>query len=220
MNDEDWGLAFTTPTGGTNLVSYSNTLSDVNGSLFYGTIDLGYDLLRGPGYKAGAFVGYNRYNYTMNANGCVQIANPLSDCTGAPGFPVIPTSVTGITEKGTWDSLRVGASAETQLFDRWKLSGDVAYIPYTKFTGSDNHAFSFFFDEQGHGQGVQADVFLSYYVTDAFSVGVGGRYWALWTTSGSDVASLNGVVVPNQAPRNDTFRTERTGVTFQASYKF
>jgi opacity protein-like surface antigen len=204
MNDEDWGIF--------GDVSYSNTLSNVNGSLFYGTIDLGYDFLRSSWYKTGAFVGYNRYNYTMNANGCVQIANPLSDCVGNNA---VPTSVTGITEKGAWDSLRVGVSAETQLFDRWKLSGDVAYIPYTKFTGSDNHVFTFgLADERGHGQGVQADVFLNYYVTDAWSVGVGGRYWALWTTSGTD--AIGGLV----SPRNDTFRTERVGVTFQSSYKF
>jgi hypothetical protein len=69
-------------------------------------------------------------------------------------------------------------------------------------------------DEQGHGRGVQAEAFLSYLLTDQLSVGVGGRYWALWTTSGTDAP--NGVVVP----RNDTYRTERVGVTFQASYKF
>jgi opacity protein-like surface antigen/outer membrane protease len=217
MNDEDWGLLGVTPTGGPALVSYSNTISNsMTGPLFYGTIDLGYDFLRGPGYKAGAFVGYNRYSYTMNAGGCVQIANPFSDCTGSKFAPAFPTSQVTIVEDDTWDSLRVGASAETVLFDRWKLSGDVAYIPYTHFTGTDQHLLrNLVISEQGHGQGVQADVFLNYYVTDAFSVGVGGRYWALWTTSGSDVFSTVGLV-----PRNDTFRTERTGVTFQASYKF
>jgi outer membrane protease len=211
MNDEDWGLfgnGFPIP------VSYSNTNSDkVTGPLAYGTIDLGYDFLRGSWYKAGAFVGYNRYKYTMNAGGCVQIANQFSDCVGNNA---VPTSTVIIVEDGTWDSLRVGASAETMLFDRWKLSGDVAYIPYTHFTGTDQHLLrNLVISEEGHGQGVQADVFLNYYVTDAFSVGVGGRYWALWTTSGSDVFSAVGLV-----PRNDTFRTERVGVTFQASYKF
>jgi opacity protein-like surface antigen/outer membrane protease len=209
MNDEDWGLPFAVP------VSYSNTLSDkVTGPLFYGTIDLGYDLLRGPGYKVGPFIGYNRYEYTMNAGGCVQIANPFSDCVGAFAQP---TSHVGIIEQGTWDSLRVGSSAEVVLFDRWKLSGDVAYVPYTKFTGSDQHLDRrppLTFDEAGHGHGVQAEAFLSYLLTDQLSVGVGGRYWALWTTSGTDAP--NGVVLP----RNDTFRTDRLGVTFQASYKF
>jgi opacity protein-like surface antigen len=211
MNDEDWGLFdtvnFKTP------VSYSNTISNsVTGPLFYGTIDLGYDFLRGPGYKAGAFVGYNRYDSTMNAGGCEQLANQFSDCKLGQASP---TSQVVITERNTWDSLRIGASAETMLFDRWKVSGDVAYIPYTKFTGRDQHQLlGEVFDEQGHGQGVQTEAFLSYLVTDAFSIGVGGRYWAMWTTSGTD--TFNGTV----QQRNDTFRTERAGVTFQASYKF
>jgi opacity protein-like surface antigen/outer membrane protease len=208
MNDEDWGIF--------GDVSYSNTIAGkVTGPLFYGTIDLGYDLLRGPGYKAGPFVGYNRYKYTMNAGGCVQIANPLSDCVGANAEP---TSHTSIIEQGTWDSLRIGSSAEVVLFDRWKLSGEVAYVPYTKFTGTDQHLDRrppLTIDEAGHGRGVQAEAFLSYLVTNQLSVGVGGRYWALWTTSGTDAAN-------GGAPfaRNDTFRTERVGVTFQASYKF
>jgi opacity protein-like surface antigen/outer membrane protease len=210
MNDEDW-----TPSVP---VSYSNTIaSSVTGPLFYGTIDLGYDLLRGPGYKAGPFVGYNRYSYTLNAGGCVQIANPNSDCTGAPGVPIEPTSHTSIIEQDTWDSLRVGAAAETMLADRWKLSGDVAYVPYTKFTGTDQHLDRvplLIIDESGHGTGVQAEAFLSYLVTNQLSVGVGGRYWALWTTSGTEVD--NGAPVA----RNDTYRTDRVGVTFQASYKF
>jgi opacity protein-like surface antigen/outer membrane protease len=210
MNDEDWGLfggGFPVP------VSYSNTLSSsVSGPLFYGTIDLGYDLLRGPGYKTGVFIGYNRYQYTMNAGGCVQIANPFSDCVGGAA---LPSSTVGIIEQGTWDSLRLGTSAETVLFDRWKISGDVAYIPYTKFTGSDQHLLrNLVFDEQGHGQGVQAELFLNYMVTDALSVGVGGRYWAMWTKSGTDAVA--GVL----SQRNDTFSTERLGVTFQSSYKF
>jgi aryl-phospho-beta-D-glucosidase BglC (GH1 family) len=125
-----------------------------------------------------------------------------------------------ITESDTWNSARVGFSAETQLFDRWKLSGDVAYVPYTKFTGTDNHFLrDLVIAESGHGQGVQAEAFLNYYVTDALSLGIGGRYWALWTTSGSDTFIFSGVS-NGPSSRNDTFRAERAGVTFQGSYKF
>ena len=205
MNDEDWNL--------NTFIPYSNTLTDrVTGPLSYWTVDLGYDLLRGPGYKAGPFIGYNRYSYTMNGGGCVQIANPNSDCVGANAFP---TSQAVIIEGDTWNSWRIGSSAEVMLFDRWKLTGDVAYVPYTKFTGTDQHLLrSLVIDQSGHGRGVQAEAFLSYLFTDQFSAGVGGRYWALWTTSGSD--AFNGVPIP----RNDTYRADRLGVTFQASYKF
>ena len=36
----------------------------------------------------------------------------------------------------------------------------------------------------GHGIGVQTQAVLSYDVTDRLSVGIGGRYWAMWSTSG------------------------------------
>ena len=61
---------------------------------------------------------------------------------------------------------------------------------------------------------MSAESFLTYMVTDAFSLGVGGRYWALWTTSGTDVFG------GTPTHRNDTYRTERAGVTFQGSYRF
>jgi len=98
-------------------IAYSNTVSSVTGPLFYGTIDLGYQVFNGPAYKVGAFVGYNHYSYTMNARGCVQIANTFSDCAGSNARP--PTSGPEIIEQDTWDSLRVGTSVETVLFGRW-----------------------------------------------------------------------------------------------------
>jgi outer membrane protease len=211
INDEDW----LPPSGG----AYSNTLSSASGSLpLYYTVDLGYDFLRGSWYKVGGFVGANHYSYKLSANGCTQIADQSSGiCTTA--FPVAASALV-LTESDTWNSLRVGVSAETQLFDRWKLSGEVAYVPYTKFTGTDTHPLrDLVIPESGHGQGVQAEAFLNYYVTDAFSVGVGGRYWALWTSAGTDTFIFSGVS-QGVTPRNDTFRAERVGVTFQGAYKF
>ena len=205
MNDEDWGIF--------GIVDYSNTISNkVTGPLFFFTTDVGYDFLQGPGYKVGGFVGFNQFRYTMNADGCVQIANPNSDCVGGAA---LPTSVAVITEHGTWNSLRVGMSAQTMIYERVKLSGEVAYVPYTTFSGFDDHILrSLVFDEHGHGNGVQAEGFLTYMVTDALSLGVGGRYWALRTTRGSDV--FGGTPLT----RNDTYRTDRAGVTFQGSYRF
>jgi len=34
------------------------------------------------------------------------------------------------------------------------------------------------------GHGVQTEVVLSYLVTNQLSIGVGGRYWAMWTQDG------------------------------------
>jgi opacity protein-like surface antigen/outer membrane protease len=212
QNDEDWLLFGAT-------VPYSNTLSSIGGGkLGYGTLDLGYDVLRGAGYKVGAFVGYNYFNERWDTSGCTQIANQFSDCV-----PAVAGSRLIGTQDSTWQSLRVGLSAETTLFDRLKLSVDIAYLPYVTMTGRDNHllrATTTFFDQQGTGQGAQLEAILSYYVTDYLNVGVGGRYWTMWTTSGTDTCTGCGgigVVSPASPAR---FNTERYGVFLQASYKF
>jgi opacity protein-like surface antigen/outer membrane protease len=206
MNDEDWGLVTAAPFTG-----YSNTLSNLTDTdMNYGTIDLGFDFLVGPGYRVGGFVGYNHVHEQYAANDCTQIASPSSGIC-APAI----TGVAVITETDNWDSLRVGLAAEIWLANQWKLTGDAAYLPYVSFSGVDNHWLrNLVIDESGHGRGVQLEALVSYYVTPQFSIGLGGRYWAMWTTSGSD--AFNGVPID----RNDTYRYERYGLLAQAAYRF
>jgi hypothetical protein len=146
----------------------------------------------------------------MAATSCTQIASPTSGICAPPivGVPVI-------TETDTWQSLRIGSSAEVMLFPRVRLSGEVAYLPYVDFTGVDNHWLrNLVIDENGHGHGVQVEALISYEVMPRFTVGAGGRYWAVWTTSGSD--AFNGVPIN----RNDFYRAERYGGFLQAAYRF
>jgi len=210
VNDEDWGIL--------GLVSYSNTLSDErNGKFDYGTIDIGYDLWRTATAKIGPFVGYNRYTQRSDSFGCIQIANPLLPCL-APG-----DNRAVATQDTTWDSLRVGAAAETMFLDRWKLTADIAYIPYTSFSGRDNHllrAVTTFFDQTGTGQGIQLEGILSYFVTPNFSIGAGARYWAMWTTSGSFTCTGCGGAGVVSGPEQAKYNTERWGAFLQAAYRF
>ena len=206
MNDEDWGLITAAPFTG-----YSNTLSNLTSTnMNYQTIDLGFNLLNGPGYKIGPIVGYNRVHEQYAANDCTQIASPSSRIC-APSI----SNTAVITETDTWQSLRLGLAGDVWLTPQWRLTGDAAWLPYVKFTGVDNHWLrNLVIDESGTGRGVQFEAFLSYYLTPQFSIGIGGRYWAMWTTNGSD--AFNGVPVP----RTDTYRYERFGGLLQASYKF
>ena len=81
MNDEDWGLPFAL------FVPYSNTISDVDNKIRYGTVDVGYDWWRGEGFRAAPFIGYSYFKQEMDVLGCRQIANPNSDCVPAdPGL--------------------------------------------------------------------------------------------------------------------------------------
>ena len=206
LNDEDWRI---NPGGGE--VAYSNTVSSVQGDIDYATLDLGYDFFRGYGYKLGAFVGYNYYRENKSAYGCAQIANPLSDCS-----PAIPGSVLAITEDDTWQSLRVGVSGDTMIGDRFKLGADVAYLPFAAFNGTDDHVLrSLIFQESGTGTGLQLESILSYLVTDQFSVGIGGRYWAMWTTKDA-ISDTDGAPCPCQTL---PAQTQRYGVFAQLDYR-
>jgi opacity protein-like surface antigen/outer membrane protease len=210
MNDEDWCIFGFILGCDPTAVPYSNTLSSVSGNLGYATIDVGYDVWRGATYKVGGFIGYNYFRDKMEAVGCAQIANAFGPCS-----PALPTSVLVITESDRWESFRIGTSAEVKLAPRLRLVADAAYLPHVTFKGTDNHVLrTLIISESGDGKGVQLEATLAYDVTDRLSLGVGGRYWSMWTTSGDD--AFNGVPIP----RNDTYRTEIYGVMLQGSYKF
>lgn len=211
MNDEDWIASDGIP--------YSNTLSDpVKGSIAYATLDVGYNLLRGPDYKFGGFVGYNYYRENKSAYGCVQTAGATaSPICGSP----IANSVLAMTENDTWHSLRLGFNGELGLGRGLKLSADAAYLPYVKMFGTDNHVMrtdvsDTVSPERGTGQGVQLEAILSYQVSNAFSVGAGARYWAMWATTNA-YTNIFGSECPCQTLPT---RTERYGTFLQAAYKF
>ncbi len=210
MHDEDWGI----PLGAAQLVPYSNTLSAVQGDIGYGTFDAGYSLFRGPNANVGGFVGFNYYRESKKAYGCAQLANVFSDCV-----PAVPNSILGITEDDKWYSLRIGVNGVVTIFDRLKLTADAAYLPFVSFRGIDNHLLrtglgNTVSPEIGSGQGVQLETILSYAFANNFSVGAGGRYWAMWAPGAySDTFSLG---CPCQTL---PVKTERYGAFVQASYK-
>jgi opacity protein-like surface antigen/outer membrane protease len=214
LNDEDWNLA----SMGLGPIAYSNTISDpVRGRIRYGTIDLGYNFFRSANYKFGVFAGYNYYKEDKDAYGCVQIANQASDCRDTNP---VPASVLGITENDTWQALRLGLNGEIALVPGLKLATDMAYLPYVQFDGLDIHHLRRVANNQspeaGKGRGVQLEAILSYDVTTALNLGIGGRYWAMWTND-SAYTNIFGTPCPCQTLPS---KTERYGVFFQAAYKF
>jgi outer membrane protease len=201
MNDEDWGL-----TNGPTFIAYSNAeLNPIHGSTVYGTADIGYNVLRGDGYKVGVFAGYNYFRESMDGYGCTQMTTPGSGICSPPLSP----SLLVISQVATWQSLRIGFAAEVMLTERLKLGGDVAYLPYAKFDGIDYHWLrSIEAPQWGTGQGVQTELVATYRLTNNFNVGIGGRYWAMWTTEGHiRTAQFNA-------------NTERYGVFVQGNYAF
>ncbi|MCA6111559.1 outer membrane beta-barrel protein [Bradyrhizobium cenepequi] len=215
MNDEDWGLPPPYPP-----VGYSNMISgQANGKFMYYTADAGYDFLRGSTYKVAGFVGWTYYGQKSDSTGCAQIASPDFPCLVPGDRRVIGSQDTD------WNALRIGLNAETMLLDRWRVSADVAYLPWTDFQGRDNHLLrpdTTFADQRGSGGGgVQVEGVLSYFITDNFSVGVGGRYWAMWTPrySKATCTGCDGAGIITE-PSPGKYSMERWGTFLQASYKF
>jgi opacity protein-like surface antigen/outer membrane protease len=217
MNDEDFGI----PLLGT-YAAYSNTLSSVTGSISYGAVDAGANLLDGPGYKVGAFAGYFYLNQAMSAFGC----QPLANINCIPNVPSTGSAI--ITENDKWQALRVGAAGETILINRLALSADAAYLPYVNFSGVDDHFFgntgqiaSVNPETSNKGAGVQLEAIISYHITSQFSVGVGGRYWSLWTTDGQVIRTVdNGLPITPLPPQIFKGTVEQVGVFLQAAYRF
>lgn len=209
MHDEDW-LVFS------QTVPYSNTVSDpVKGLLAYGTFDIGYNLLRGTAYKVGGFVGYNYFRENRSAYGCTQIANPNGPCV-----PTFSNAVLGITENSVWHSVRLGLNGVVNLTDRLKLTADAAYLPYARLSSVDTHLLrtdvtNTVSPERGEGHGVQLEAVLAYDFGNSFSVGAGGRYWAMWATTDTST-NIFGTACPCQTLPT---RTERYGAFLEASYK-
>jgi opacity protein-like surface antigen len=236
---DHWSGAFvkgylgTGPTAGGNLkdedfppfvVPQSATTSSLqDGALTYGSVDVGYSFLQGPRYKLGAFAGYHYYHETLNAVGCAQVGANPGICD-----PAIPSSILGITNDGVWNSLRLGVNGRLMLTDRLKLDAEAAWLPYTSLSSTDTHwlrlnqpgGFSGPVPETGTGnRGYQLEAVLSYQVTEALSVGAGGRYWHMETSSGNSDFT-NSVFGGVGAPQPVNFTVDRFGGFLQAAFRF
>jgi opacity protein-like surface antigen len=213
MNDEDWF-----PTDPRDAMAYSNTYhGKVTGTIGYATLDLGADILGDAENRIGVFVGYNFYRDRKDSFGCTQIGlpHPSSIC----GVPE-PANKIAISQSEDWHSLRLGINGIVTVAPGLRFAVDAAYLPYAHISALDIHHNRTEMPSPnspawGEGRGVQLEAILSYDVTPQFSVGVGGRYWAMWTTN--VLTAGFGSATPTEAL---PIRVERYGTFLQGSYKF
>jgi opacity protein-like surface antigen len=215
QTDEDGGFVDTSADPSV-LTAFEVTGSTASGWLKYAAADVGFNVLHDRDYKVGPFVGYSYFHQTMNAFGCAQMVTPGSVCD-----PPYPANQPSITQDDTWQSLRVGVSAVTTIWDRLGINGDVAYLPYAQFSGLDTHWLRTpvaYFPQDGTGRGVQTELILTYRITENLNLGFGGRYWAMWSTSASQ--SCNGGCIGGPSPPGPfTTNTQRYGTFVQMSYR-
>jgi hypothetical protein len=200
------------------LIQYSNTTSNQHGGhLGYVNFDYGYNFWTGPGYRLSVFAGYHYFGESVNAFGCTQTAGNPVIC-----IPPIANSTLVITESAAWHSLRLGFAADVLLFDCLRFNVDVAWVPYAQLRSADTHVqrADIFagVQERATGNGVQLEASAMYQFTNAFSFGVGARYWRLQAKGAAALEEAELFFAPLGQPT--TFTTDRFGVYALAAYKF
>jgi opacity protein-like surface antigen len=220
MNDEDFPPV---------TVPYSNTRQEhEDGSLVYGSIDLGYMFWQRRGFydrggpngeaafrpsqRLGAFLGYHHWRERLNTYGCTDVS------AGLICDPAIPTTQNTLDNEAVWRSLRLGLIGETEVGPRVKVTGELAYVR-SWLDNRDFHNLRRDLDglkEDGTGNGVQAEIIVAYQVSEALSLGLGARWWHLETSDGdSHFEDTPG----GGSPQVVKFNTDRYGVFLQGSYK-
>jgi hypothetical protein len=207
-------------------INFSNTTSAVDGNTMrYAMIDLGWAYhVPQAGVRLGGFVGYHYWRESMTAFGVLcngdQLGNPFC---GPAGAIVVPMSTPVITFDTTWHAIRVGGDAKFDINERWSVSGEIAFIPYAWLSNDDSHLLRTDLGPSPNivtrgwrGMGGEAEAFLNYRVLPNFEVGVGARYWGIFTQAGS-VAF--GPAFGQDFPLAK-FSTQRYGVLFQAKASF
>ena len=177
MHDEDWAQSIYD-------FPYSNTLSKIGGgTISTATVDAGFILLKKEKRKIGFFLGYSYYAQRTDQYGCAQLVDVEHDSCTLYYSDVEPlgSTLTSIVNS-SWNSMRVGATAESKLTKHWKVGGEVAYLPAVRLIARDNHLFrsdTTWFDEKGYGSGLQTEATATYLVNNHFSISGGWSYWSL-----------------------------------------
>jgi hypothetical protein len=207
-------------------INFSNTTSAINGNnLRYAMIDLGYAFeVPSAGVRYGAFVGYHYWREKMTAYGVLCNPDQFNNAFCPPaGAVLVPFTTPVDIFETTWHALRIGADARFLIDDRWSISGEVAFVPYAWMTNDDSHLLRADLGPvpnirtQGwRGMGGEAEAFVNYKVLPHFEIGVGVRYWGLFTQAGSvEFGPTFGPDFPLTK-----FSTERYGVLLQGKATF
>jgi hypothetical protein len=198
---------------------YSSTLSDQrDGSIAYGSADVGYHLVRGGDFRLGVFAGYHFLAETVRAYGCTQVAANPFVCAGG-----IANDVLVIKQDNRWHSVRLGLGGELDLFGGLKLQVEGAWLPYVWLDGADTHelrigmpgGFTGPIPEDGTGHGFQLEAVLSSQLGKWGRIGVGGRWWKMQTEGATHFEGH--VVGGGGSPQKLRWDVDHFGVFVQAS---
>jgi hypothetical protein len=209
-------------------VKSSDTTSAVKGNrLTYVSIDVGRDLWQFGNSSAGLFIGYHFWRERLDAYGVdFTVVNrmPLSEAD-RQAFR-IPESVPAITNDVTWQSLRIGFAATSQISPRTRFALDAAFVPYAHVRDEDSHWLrqdpsdpAFFLGPapnifiEGRGYGLQLEADLRHVVARDWELGAGLRHW--WLRARSGTREAVGISVPLRE-----IESQRTGLTLSLTRRW
>jgi hypothetical protein len=223
MNDRDWFV-------GQRL--FSNTDSSLKSSdLRYATLDLGWgaEYLTFGRLQFLPFIGYGHWHDGVSTWGLTFLPDDFGGAFAAapPGTTLFSTHQKVGDFVASWQMLRLGAEATFTILPQVVLTVDAALVPYAQGNGDDSHLLRQ--DElgpkpnvliRGHGWGGQVDAMLHYQATDALSIGLGGRYWYIDGSSGTNTDRFDNVNRTGIRFPLVRFTSERYGALAEAAYKF
>jgi hypothetical protein len=213
-----------------NQASFSNTTSKIDGdNMRYAMIDVGYAYeVPEAGVKLGGFVGYHYWHEKMTAYGLLFNADTLNNQFSPfpAGALAVPYSTPVDIFETTWQGIRIGADARIQVTDRWSISGEIAWVPYAWLSNDDSHLLRQSPADLGpapniltrgwRGMGGEVEAFINYQVLPHFELGVGARYWGLFTQAGT--VEFGPTFGPDYPLTK--WSTQRYGVLLQAKASF
>ena len=176
--------------------TFSVSRSAVNGvDLSYAVLDIGLNVTpvpqQLPGLTISPFVGYHYWNDNPIARGlnCETRDVAPRECNRTV---LVEQSVKTVGYEIRWDALRVGLGATSPVapIKGLSVSAEVAWVPYAHYNVDDNHYLRSDLGptpnayHRGSARGVEAEVIVSYAVSDRLKLGVGGRYWGLFSHDG------------------------------------
>ena len=178
-------------------VKFSDTTSQVrDGNLRYGTIDFGWGTPFARGRdRIGTFIGFQYWRERAIAYGV--LCNP-DDVGGAfcgpPGTLLVPFDVASLGYEPTAYGIRIGFDARYEFAPGFSISGEAAWLPFVRLKNLDSHFLRVdlapspnIIDTAKTAMGFTAEAFINYALTRHVEIGVGARYWGVYSRSGNVV---------------------------------
>ena len=170
----------------TEIFSVSDSTVD-DDSMYYVNADIGYRLFNKKKSSIDLLLGYQHWQEKyIGTEGRQQLGGTLGP---------FADQGRGISQKDTWDSLRVGVRAKIELFQKLSIKSRLMFVPWTHYESDDIHYLrsglkkdpSFKTRADG-GFGVMSDTTISYNIWKGLSVEAGYQIWDINSGSGTMTA--------------------------------